>query len=161
MGYECHSHVVTDFVEPQLRRFSNSVILRMTYGKSTPTANTDPEVVAMKLVVERFGIVMQPGAFLVDRIPILRYVPWYGRQLKAWFLEEHELVLGQMERVKNEIVIRVSIAMCVLCAHISFRQVVSLGRLSCAHFSSNMGISFRKLRCLFWAGRFLVPLLTM
>jgi hypothetical protein len=89
----------------------------MTYGKSTPTANTDPEVVAMKRVVERFGIVMQPGAFLVDRIPILRYVPWYGRQLKAWFREEHELVLGQMERVKMEIVIRVSIAMCVLCAH--------------------------------------------
>lgn len=89
--------------QEHVKRFSNSVILRMTYGKSTPTANTDPEVVAMKLVVERFGIVMQPGAFLVDRIPILRYVPWYGRQLKAWFLEEHELVLGQMERVKNEI----------------------------------------------------------
>lgn len=89
--------------QEHVKRFSNSVILRMTYGKSTPTANTDPEVVAMKRVVERFGIVMQPGAFLVDRIPILRYVPWYGRQLKAWFREEHELVLGQMERVKMEI----------------------------------------------------------
>lgn len=89
--------------QEHVKRFSNSVILRMTYGKSTPTANTDPEVVGMKLVVERFGIVMQPGAYLVDRIPILRYVPWYGRQLKAWFREEYELVLGQMERVKNEI----------------------------------------------------------
>lgn len=58
--------------QEHVKRFSNSVILRMTYGKSTPTANTDPEVVGMKLVVERFGIVMQPGAFLVDRIPILR-----------------------------------------------------------------------------------------
>jgi hypothetical protein len=84
----------------------------MTYGKSTPTANTDPEVVGMKRVVERFGIVMQPGAFLVDRIPILRYVPWYGRQLKAWFREEYELVLGQMERVKKEIVTRISIVVC-------------------------------------------------
>lgn len=89
--------------QEHVKRFSNSVILRMTYGKSTPTANTDPEVVGMKLVVERFGIVMQPGAYLVDRIPILRHVPWYGRQLKAWFREEYELVLGQMERVKNEI----------------------------------------------------------
>jgi cytochrome P450 len=89
--------------QEHVKRFSNSVILRMTYGKSTPTANTDPEVVGMKRVVERFGIVMQPGAFLVDRIPILRYVPWYGRQLKAWFREEYELVLGQMERVKKEI----------------------------------------------------------
>jgi cytochrome P450 len=89
--------------QEHVKRFSNSVILRMTYGKSTPTANTDPEVVGMKRVVEHFGIVMQPGAFLVDRIPILRYVPWYGRQLKAWFREEYELVLGQMERVKKEI----------------------------------------------------------
>ncbi|KAG1855932.1 cytochrome P450 [Suillus subluteus] len=89
--------------QEHVKRFSNSVILRMTYGKSTPTASTDPEVVGMKLVVDRFGIVMQPGAFLVDRIPILRYVPWYGRQLKAWFREEYELVLGQMERVNNEI----------------------------------------------------------
>ncbi|KAG1840961.1 cytochrome P450 [Suillus tomentosus] len=89
--------------QEHVRRFSNSVILRMTYGKSTPTAYTDPEVVGMKIAAERFGIVMQPGAFLVDRIPILRYVPWYGRQLKAWFREEYELVLGQMERVQNEI----------------------------------------------------------
>ncbi|KAG2342607.1 cytochrome P450 [Suillus weaverae] len=87
--------------QEHVKRFSNSVILRMTYGKSTPTANTDPEVVGMKLVVERFGIVMQPGAYLVDRIPILRYVPWYGRQLKAWFREEYELVLGQMERASG------------------------------------------------------------
>ncbi|KAG1731326.1 cytochrome P450 [Suillus paluster] len=85
------------------KRFAHSVILRITYGKSTPTANTDPEVIGMNLVLERFGLVMQPGAFLVDRIPILRYVPWYGRQLKTWFREEHELGLGQMERVKNEI----------------------------------------------------------
>ncbi|KAG2131608.1 cytochrome P450 [Suillus bovinus] len=89
--------------QEHVKRFSNSVILRMTYGKSMPTANTDPEVVGMKLAAERFGIVMQPGAFLVDRIPILRYVPWYGLQLKAWSREEHELVLGQMERVQNEI----------------------------------------------------------
>ncbi|KAG1802494.1 cytochrome P450 [Suillus variegatus] len=89
--------------QEHVRRFSNSVILRMTYGKSAPTAYTDPEVVGMKIAAERFGIVMQPGAFLVDRIPILRYVPWYGRQLKAWFREEYELVLGQMERVQNEI----------------------------------------------------------
>ncbi|KAG1908874.1 cytochrome P450 [Suillus fuscotomentosus] len=96
--------------QEHVRRFSNSVILRMTYGKSRPTAYTDPEVVGMKIAAERFGIVMQPGAFLVDRIPILRYVPWYGRQLKAWFREEYELVLGQMERVQNEIASRISIA---------------------------------------------------
>ncbi|KAG1724555.1 cytochrome P450 [Suillus lakei] len=89
--------------QEHVKRFSNSVILRITYGKLTPTANTDPEVVGMKLVVERFGMVMRPGAYLVDRMPILRYVPWYGRQLKTWFREEHELALRQMERVKNEI----------------------------------------------------------
>ncbi|KAG2048915.1 cytochrome P450 [Suillus hirtellus] len=107
-------------------RYSNLIILRMTHGRSTPTAYTDAEVVGMKIAAERFGIVMQPGAFLADRIPNLRYVPWYGRQLKAWFHEEYELVLGQTERVQNERASRISIAasglaglsfMCTLLEH--------------------------------------------
>lgn len=83
----------------------------------------------MNRVLECFGIVMRPGAFLVDRIPVLQYVPFYGRQLKTWFRDEHELGLGQMERVKNEIVTHVSIVMFVSRTHISVRQEVSLVRL--------------------------------
>jgi hypothetical protein len=84
----------------------------------------------MNHVLERFGFVMRPGAYLVDRIPLLRYVPLYGRQLKTSFRTEHELGLGQMERVKNEIVTRAFIVMCGSRTHIPVRPGVSLVRPS-------------------------------
>ena len=33
-----------------------------------------------------------PGAYKVDRFPILRYMPWYGRQLKTWGEEEYQIM---------------------------------------------------------------------
>ncbi|KAG2340515.1 cytochrome P450 [Suillus weaverae] len=83
-------------------RYSASVILRVTYGKSTPTASTDPEVVRIHKALDHFELVMRPGAFLVDRVPLLRYFPGYGKQLTEWHHEELSLYRHQLERVKSE-----------------------------------------------------------
>ncbi|OJA21348.1 hypothetical protein AZE42_12222 [Rhizopogon vesiculosus] len=83
-------------------RFSASVILCVTYGKSTPTAMNDPEVVRIHKVIDNFQIAMCPGAFLVDRVPLLQYLPGYGKQLIEWYHEELELYLQQLGRVKSE-----------------------------------------------------------
>ncbi|KAJ8589773.1 cytochrome P450 [Rhizopogon salebrosus TDB-379] len=83
-------------------RFAASVILRVTYGKSTPTAADDPEVARIRKVMEVFQIVMRPGAFLVDRVPILRYFPGYGKQLTEWRRQELGLYSHQLGRVKSE-----------------------------------------------------------
>ncbi|KAG2340491.1 cytochrome P450 [Suillus weaverae] len=83
-------------------RYSASVILRVTYGKSTPTAHTDPEVVRVYKVLDHFEIVMRPGAYLVDRVPLLRYLPGYGKQLIEWHNEELSLYRHQLGRVKSE-----------------------------------------------------------
>jgi hypothetical protein len=85
-------------------RFAASIILRVTYGKSTPTAVDDPEVVRIRKVMDVFQIVMRPGAFLVDRVPILRYFPGYGKQLNEWRHQELGLYSHQLERVKSEMV---------------------------------------------------------
>ncbi|KAG1720323.1 cytochrome P450 [Suillus lakei] len=84
------------------QRYAASVILRVTYGKSAPTANTDPEVVRIQKIMEHFQVVMRPGAFLVDRVPLLRYWPGYGKQLAEWHREELELYRHQLWRVKSE-----------------------------------------------------------
>ncbi|KAG1809606.1 cytochrome P450 [Suillus subaureus] len=84
-------------------RYSASVILRVTYGKSTPTAYNDPEVIRIYKVLDHFDIVMRPGAYLVDRVPLLRYLPGYGKQLTEWHNEELSLYSHQLGRVKSEI----------------------------------------------------------
>ncbi|KAG2038135.1 cytochrome P450 [Suillus americanus] len=85
------------------QRYAASVILRVTYGKSVPTANTDPEVVRIHRVMEHFQVVMRPGAYLVDRVPLLRYWPGYGKQLAEWHHEELELYRHQLRRVESEV----------------------------------------------------------
>ncbi|KAG1862642.1 cytochrome P450 [Suillus subluteus] len=85
------------------QRYAASVILRVAYGKSAPTANADPEVVRIHKVVERFHATILPGAYLVDRMPLLRYLPGYGKQLDEWHHEELELFRHQLGRVKSEV----------------------------------------------------------
>jgi len=46
----------------------------VTYRKSTPTAYTDPENFRICKVLDHFELVIRPGAYLVDRVPLLRYL---------------------------------------------------------------------------------------
>ncbi|KAG6328286.1 hypothetical protein ID866_10803 [Astraeus odoratus] len=82
-------------------RYSADVILRITYGKDTPTSTSDPEVQRIHMANEHFRRANRPGAFLVDRIPILKYFPGYGRQLDEWHRFDHRLYTEQIGRVKN------------------------------------------------------------
>jgi hypothetical protein len=77
------------------------VILRITYGKDTPTSSDDPEVQRIHMSNANFARVMKPGAFLVDRVPILKHVPGYGRQLNEWHRLDRQLFTEQMDHVKN------------------------------------------------------------
>ncbi|KAF8549342.1 cytochrome P450 [Imleria badia] len=85
-----------------VRRFSASVTLRLTYGKSTPTSNDDPEVVRIHKASKNFQRTMRPGAYLVDRIPLLKWIPGYGRELKEYHNFEIQLYRDQLDRVRSE-----------------------------------------------------------
>ena len=78
--------------------------MALTYGKTTPTAYSDPEVVAVNLCSSRFGEAMRPGAYLVDTYPILRYIPGCLTQLRKWHLEELALYEGQLNLVREQMV---------------------------------------------------------
>ena len=84
--------------------YAASVILRVTYGKTSPTSNDDPEVVRIRQVLLNFETALRPGAYFVDRIPWLKYVPGYGRQLKEFHRYELALFRDQLNRVRDDMV---------------------------------------------------------
>ncbi|KAG1719654.1 cytochrome P450 [Suillus lakei] len=83
--------------------YAAATIMKITYGKTTPTAATDPEVREIHHLFESFRIALRPGAYLVDSIPWLKYLPWYCRDLKQQFERTRELYINQLNRVKQQI----------------------------------------------------------
>jgi hypothetical protein len=78
--------------------------MSITYGKTTPTAYTDPEVVTVNKAMTRFGKAVRPGEYLVDTYPILRFVPGYLNHLKEWYKEDLALFTGQLDVVRRQMV---------------------------------------------------------
>ncbi|KIJ11532.1 hypothetical protein PAXINDRAFT_84362 [Paxillus involutus ATCC 200175] len=84
------------------QRYAASVILRLTYGKSTPTSSDDPEVLRIQQVLRNLQATLRPGAYLVDRIPFLKHVPGYTRVLKMYHEFELSLFRDQLGRVRDD-----------------------------------------------------------
>ncbi|KAG1741891.1 cytochrome P450 [Suillus paluster] len=77
--------------------YAACVILRVTYGKSTPTATDAPEIIVIHKML------MRPGVLLVERYPILKYVPGYATELEQWRREDSQLFHGHLDRVSREL----------------------------------------------------------
>ncbi|KAG1754084.1 cytochrome P450 [Suillus paluster] len=65
--------------------FVSSVIMKVAYGKNTRTFAGDLELKDARQRIEELGKSQRPGAYLVDSIPWLRYIPWYGKDLREGF----------------------------------------------------------------------------
>ncbi|KAG1775087.1 cytochrome P450 [Suillus placidus] len=86
-----------------IKRFVASVIMHVVYGKTTPTLLDDPYLLRLQKMVPRIQSAMAPGAYLVDKYPILKYVPGYGRDLKQWGQEEYDMLFSQFKWVKSQV----------------------------------------------------------
>ncbi|KAI9573127.1 cytochrome P450 [Boletus coccyginus] len=82
-------------------RYSASVILRITYGKSGLTSVNDPDFVGVGQAIAHFIEVMRPGAYLVDRFSWLKYIPGYGRRLRKYYESDLKFYKGQLKRVER------------------------------------------------------------
>ncbi|KAF9775660.1 hypothetical protein IL306_006211 [Fusarium sp. DS 682] len=58
-----------------IQKQAGSVILKVVYGYTAEQLKPDPLLNTVRKVVDEFGIAAKPGAFMVDLIPLLRYVP--------------------------------------------------------------------------------------
>ena len=77
--------------------------MAITYGK-TPTSYSDPEVQQINLSLARLGKALRQGAYLVDTLPLLRYVPFYLSELRRFHREELSLFRSQMDVVRSQMV---------------------------------------------------------
>ncbi|KAI0657327.1 cytochrome P450 [Cubamyces menziesii] len=85
------------------KRYAASVTLNMTYGKTTPTSYSDPDVTRINEVMERVANASRPGAYIVDSYPILKYIPVFTWELKRFHKDELALFRSQVQAVKNRV----------------------------------------------------------
>ncbi|KAG2137965.1 cytochrome P450 [Suillus clintonianus] len=83
--------------------FTASTIMKIAYGKTTRTLATDPEVRDVRQRFTSLSASLRPGAYLVDSIPWLKYVPFYGRALRTEFERGKKLYFSQLNRVKEQL----------------------------------------------------------
>ncbi|KAG1748411.1 cytochrome P450 [Suillus paluster] len=80
------------------------VIMKVAYGKNTPTAASDPEIEQIREHIQFLGsLLRRPGSYWADFIPWLQYIPSYGRELKQRFMRNKQLYTSQLNRVKQQI----------------------------------------------------------
>ncbi|KAF9245019.1 cytochrome P450 [Melanogaster broomeanus] len=92
----------TAHYQDHAQTYAASVILKLAYGKNTPTHATDPDVVEVRKSGHRLHAALRPGAYLVDIFPFLKYLPWYGQDLRKGHLLDRRLFSRQMDAVKHE-----------------------------------------------------------
>ncbi|OAV99179.1 hypothetical protein PTTG_01983 [Puccinia triticina 1-1 BBBD Race 1] len=90
-----------DFTEA-LTRYAASVIIKITYGKTTPIHHSDEEVVKVIKTLTRFSKATRIDAHAVDRFPWLRYIPGWVAQGRKWHQEELHLFSSQVDGVRRE-----------------------------------------------------------
>lgn len=71
-----------------------SVVMSLAYGHKEPVHYQDPEIQAIELDGHRIGLTLRPGAWKVESLPFLQYVPGYMSTLTQWHKEELELFMG-------------------------------------------------------------------
>jgi cytochrome P450 len=86
--------------QDHLMSYAATTILKIVYGKTTPTSATDPEITEAHEILRVFRKTLIPGAYWVETIPWLKYLPWYAPELKVNFKRIRRLYTGQLNRVK-------------------------------------------------------------
>ena len=82
--------------------------MTITYGKRTPTSYYDPEVQEVNKCLGRLGKAVQPGYYMVDYYPWLRFLPGYTTTLKQYHKEELALFRSQLDDVRAQMVCSLS-----------------------------------------------------
>ncbi|KAL1751148.1 cytochrome P450 [Schizophyllum commune] len=96
-----------DGLESELRHMAAFIVLGITYGLNIRTKD-DPHVLTAEAAMRSFSLTSNPGAYLVNSVPALKYVPeWvpgadFKRQAREWKAEARYMVDKPFEEVKND-----------------------------------------------------------
>jgi cytochrome P450 len=89
------------------RRYSTSVIMLVTYGHRIPSFD-DPMITEVFSVLEHLSIMMAPGAFAVETLPVLAKFPqWLAGNWKSWaenaFAHDSKIYLKFWNNLKDKV----------------------------------------------------------
>ncbi|KAI0029546.1 cytochrome P450 [Vararia minispora EC-137] len=90
------------------QRYAASVILSVTYGKPSPSRKSDPDVTLLHQMLANLGQALRPGAWAVDQLPWLKYLPFYASTLREEHQQELELFSRQLQAVGDEVAVGVA-----------------------------------------------------
>ena len=97
-------HVMMEHDLQRPSSYAATTVTKMAYGNDMPTSGTDTEVKDIRRFLEVFRVAVRPGAYLVDSIPWLKYIPWYGQELKREFKSSRRIYINQLNCVKEQLV---------------------------------------------------------
>ncbi|KAG1899819.1 cytochrome P450 [Suillus fuscotomentosus] len=80
--------------------YAAATILQVAYGKTSLTSATDPEVKEARHLISRLRTVLRPGAYCVESIPWLKFLPWYAPELRDDYKRATRLYTDQLNCVK-------------------------------------------------------------
>ncbi|KIK44576.1 hypothetical protein CY34DRAFT_10983 [Suillus luteus UH-Slu-Lm8-n1] len=80
--------------------YAAATIMKVAYGKTTPTSATDPEIREARQLIRDFRKILHRGRYLVDLMPWLKYVPGYAPELKDQSERTRRLYTDLLNRVK-------------------------------------------------------------
>jgi cytochrome P450 len=86
--------------QSHLIAYAAGTIMKIAYGKTTPTSASDPEIREAHQTLRTFRMTLIPGAYWVETIPWLKYLPWYAPELRDQFKRIRRLYTNQLNRVK-------------------------------------------------------------
>ncbi|OAX31381.1 cytochrome P450, partial [Rhizopogon vinicolor AM-OR11-026] len=92
--YDFHNHVIT---------CAATTVMKIAYGKDTPTTAADPAVKTVRQSLDKVHIDLRPGGYLVDTIPWLKYLPFYGLELRLAFMGIRRHYTSQLNIVKQQL----------------------------------------------------------
>ncbi|KAG0699188.1 cytochrome P450 [Suillus ampliporus] len=89
--FNFHDHVGT---------YAVTTIMKVAYGETTPTSANEVETIREHFQLLRTAV--RPGGYLVDSIPWLKYLPWYGQELKHGFERNQQLFTYRLNHVRQQ-----------------------------------------------------------
>ncbi|KAI5474721.1 hypothetical protein MNV49_002546 [Pseudohyphozyma bogoriensis] len=91
-----------DEFQNHAKKYAASVVMSINYGKTTPTAYTDTDVVEVNECGSRLGAALRPGHYAVDTYHFLSYLPGkWKKEGKEWHDIELALFKRQLQTVRD------------------------------------------------------------
>ncbi|KAG2143070.1 cytochrome P450 [Suillus clintonianus] len=84
--------------QEHVKEFAATTITKIAFGRNA----ADDEIAGGHKFLETLFAIARPGIYLVDSFPWLRYLPWYGKELRQQYESNRKLFTAQLHSVKQQ-----------------------------------------------------------